>query len=1182
MEFTPKQQEAIDSNGNILVSASAGSGKTAVLAERIVEKCLKENINIDKFVVMTFTKLAASEMKAKIIKNLESKRTTENEAFLDEQLVLIEKANICTLDSFNSSLVKDYFYVLGDYNIEPNFSIMESVDEDLLVNKVLDSVFDIHYNNDDEDFEKLLELYANYRGDEDLKDEIKLLYRYSSCMPYPEKTLQDLKDFYSGKIEVEKTTYYEFFKTYTLNILRSYKSVYDKLTDIEFVSKEDAVITKIIDTLENGTYDEVRASLPEKWATLSLPKDLDEDTDGYFRIIREKCKKFVNEKLQDRILRHPKEELEQWMNKMTPSMLKLIELAEEFSKKLLDEKCKENKFVFDDISHFAIKILTNEDGSHSKIADTLKEQFEFVIVDEYQDTNNLQETILKAISRSGEQSNMFMVGDVKQSIYGFRNAEPNIFTNKYNAFKESSDEYSKKIDLNTNFRSREEVLDSINFIFEKLMIKEIGGIEYDEDMALHYGGLYKEKLEDFDYTTEWLEVKKIDLKPEGFEEGEEESEEYQKQFEIITNEINKKKDELYSSFAIAKKIKELIDSGFKVYEDGKFRNVKYSDFAILTRSNASAVFYYEALKCKDIPCSLVCEGSVLTEYEIARVISLLKVLDNPYDNVAMITILYSEMFNFSPEELLEIKNAAKLSNWIDIMKSDKIPEALQEKANYFNSVIKELKEFSLKHSIEDLIKKIYEITNLEKYITGLSEMKSKSESMRVLLEYARKYEKYGTRNLFDFVSDVNLMIESGNDIDKFEEVETGNTVNVVTMHKSKGLEYSVVFLPSLNKSLKGRADTRSTRVDKDLGYISKFIDPNEFLKETNFYHAMMGIKKDMDNIAEEIRIFYVALTRAKEKLYLVGNSESEKYNSSLEIHDGKYAYSFVAGCQNYYDFVRPVLSAKNSENYIKQTLMDDYDIVIDNEKVTKSKVFDYICDVDVDAKPNEFNYKFAASKDLNQKVSVSEIKRRFMVDDLDDATDEEILNTKIKLSSEEVVKKIKRKDINTLAPNERGTLMHKLVKILDGDDVDKEFNKLIEDGIFTENELSQLNKDNIYKYFESEVFNDIKNSNFVKRELPFMMKKRACDVIKDETSEDEVIIQGIIDCVYEKDGKLIVLDYKTDRVHGYDSKEDRIEEIKKMYKIQLDIYAEAIQNIYDKKVDKKVLYLFDSGDTVEV
>ncbi|MCQ2749417.1 MAG: UvrD-helicase domain-containing protein [Clostridia bacterium] len=235
---------------------------------------------------------------------------------------------------------------------------------------------------------------------------------------------------------------------------------------------------------------------------MTLPKDMDEEEKNYFKALRDKLKEHVNKKLCDSILRHSRSELNDWMKKMSSSLIKLIELAEEFSSKLLDEKCKENKFVFDDISHFAIKILTNEDGTHSKIADILKEQFEFVIVDEYQDTNSLQETILRAISRNGDDANVFMVGDVKQSIYGFRNAEPGIFTDKYNLYKNEGEPNSKKIDLNTNFRSRSEVLDSVNFIFEKLMRKEFGGIEYDEDMALHYGGLYEGKLEGFNYKTE--------------------------------------------------------------------------------------------------------------------------------------------------------------------------------------------------------------------------------------------------------------------------------------------------------------------------------------------------------------------------------------------------------------------------------------------------------------------------------------------------------------------------------------------------------------------------------------------------------------------------------------------------------------------------------------------------------
>ncbi|MCQ2978835.1 MAG: UvrD-helicase domain-containing protein, partial [Clostridia bacterium] len=503
IEWSERQKSAIfTKDKNILVSASAGSGKTAVLSERIVNLVMDEHIDIDKFVVVTFTRLAASEMKTRIAKKLNKRKenaTKEEKDFIDEQIILLEKANISTLDSFNISLLRDYFYMI---DLEPNFKVIDNVDNELLAKDIMDKLFDKYYKEHDEKFLKLIAMYSAERTDDGLKNVIRELYNYITNVPDSDYVLDNLLNEYDAE-NIENSIYYKTFKEYANKILDEYINDLKDYIDIHDILLNELKLLKDLKDAINESYDKAYDIIyaKEKFETLRFPKDTDESTKTYVKKIREDYKAFFD-KLKKKYFKSNSEKFKEEVSYMKPYLERLVSLTKEYKEMLFNDKKKNNIYDFNDLAHLTIKLLVDDNGNPTDIAKSLKNTYSYIICDEYQDVNLIQETILNAIARSGKESNMFMVGDVKQSIYGFRNADSDIFTNKYNDYKSNRDDNNMKIDLNQNYRSRIEVLNSINYVFEKIMLSDIGGIEYDEEMALRYGDGYIEN--DMDHKTEFI------------------------------------------------------------------------------------------------------------------------------------------------------------------------------------------------------------------------------------------------------------------------------------------------------------------------------------------------------------------------------------------------------------------------------------------------------------------------------------------------------------------------------------------------------------------------------------------------------------------------------------------------------------------------------------------------------
>lgn len=663
-EWTKEQSLAITENGsNILVAAAAGSGKTTVLVERIIRKIIDENIDIDKILVVTFTNAAASEMRERILNALY--KEIDNDPLntrLRKQIVLLSKASICTIDSFCLDVIRNNFFEIG---IQGNFRIADNTELELLKQESLEDTFEELYISNDDRFYKLVNLYAGYKDDEDLKTIILKIYDYIQSSPFPEKWLEEkIKDYKTDNINDFSETIWgkillNNFKDEILNSINILKNCKCKLSKFSELEKYELIIADDINQLEelivpnmswDTIYEKHNNIKPKQWSkdskiTLIVKDEVKE--------IRDNVKKRRTNAARKTFLGTTDELLED-INEMYPILENLKYVVLKFTEKFIEKKQTKNVMDFSDIEHYALKILLqeNENGSYNKteVAKKYQEKFAEIAIDEYQDSNLVQEYILTSISN---EKNIFMVGDVKQSIYRFRQARPELFLDKYEKYTKERNEKGQKIQLFKNFRSRKNVLDVTNLVFQDIMSKEFGEIEYDETEYLNLAATYEEpQSTELPYAGK-AELDIIDLKQEIIEDEEVEEEE---------NRILEKV-EIEAKF-VAKRIEELVKSKYQIYDRKKgYRNIEYRDIVILLRATSNiATFFEKELTKLEIPVFSDTSENYLDSIEIGNMISLLKIIDNPYRDIPLVSVMRSFIGNFSDNELLEIRLVRK--RWI--------------------------------------------------------------------------------------------------------------------------------------------------------------------------------------------------------------------------------------------------------------------------------------------------------------------------------------------------------------------------------------------------------------------------------------------------------------------------------------------------------------------------------------
>ena len=923
MNWTKEQSQAIYEKGsNILVAAAAGSGKTAVLVERIINKIINEKIDIDNLLVVTFTNAAASEMRERILnaiyKIMDDEETKDEEtiAHLQRQITLLNKASICTIDSFCLDVIRNNFF---EIEISPNFRIADTAEIDLQKQEVLETLFEEKYENQDTNFEKLIKTYTSYRDDTPLKDLILKIYTYIESNPYPLKWLEtqiekfnrkDSKQDFShtiwGKILLDMMKEEVEDNIHKLKAEQKRLSVEKELEPYEKVLASDIQqLETVWSNLENWDKAYMLTNQVEflKWPSSRKITHPEKDN---AKKIRDKVKKNFTDK-RDKIFTSNSEEANIDLQEMYEILVKLKQLILDFDEKFKKSKKEKNIVDFSDIEHLALEILIKENQGKiesSDIAKKYQEKFVEIAIDEYQDSNLVQEYILTSISR---ENNIFMVGDVKQSIYKFRQAMPDLFLEKYQNYGENTaNEKGLKIKLFKNFRSRENVLEITNLLFENIMGKQLGEIDYTEEEYLNLGASYPESKEnlkteinilDPNQDENWQEDQpnskmqanqNLDQKQELMSE-QEEMQTTKDGVEGEQEEPEKLEDiELEAKF-VAKKIRDLLDSEFQVYDNKKqkFHKITYKDIVILLRSTKNKANIFEKeLTMQNINVYSDTSSEYLESYEIQIIMDLLKIIDNPYQDIPLVHIMLSSIGMFTNDDLLEIRLCESQDDFYTAMLKSKlsVKEELKEKIDNFLEKIENFRKKNQILDLDELIWTIYEETGFLNYVALMPNGSLRVANLKMLFERAKQYESASFKGLFNFINFLEKIKLGSGDLGAAKLIgENENVVRIMSIHKSKGLEFPIVFLAGTGSSFNMLDLNADILLHQDLGIGVKYIDYDKQIKYDTISKLALREKLLEENLSEEMRILYVALTRAKEKIYITGiQKDFEKEKDKMQ------------------------------------------------------------------------------------------------------------------------------------------------------------------------------------------------------------------------------------------------------------------------------------------------------------
>lgn len=1227
-KWTKEQLSAIETrNCNLLVAAAAGSGKTAVLVERIIKIITNEEnpVDIDKLLVVTFTNAAAAEMRERIAdaisKELDKNPNSKN---LQKQLTLLNRSNITTMHSFCLDVIKNNFHKI---DLDPSFRIGDQTEGILIKAEVIDDLFEEKYDEDDQDFIDLVEAFSSYKNDDNLKDLVLDLYNFTMSGPWPEKWLKDSSESFNITTlkELDESKWVKVLSESIKIELEGYIKMLQKA--ITIINETDG-LEPYLDNFElelsqiNNAYININNGLDAIYKSLSdiefgrlksIKKDKisDENAQSSVKKIRDDIKKKISDLINNTFSVTPDEMLiniqgaYRYIKKLTEVVL---EFGERFSKK----KKEKNILDFNDLEHLCLRILIDYDDYGniipSKVAEKFKNYFDEVLVDEYQDSNNVQETIIGLVSRKDTDiPNVFMVGDVKQSIYRFRQAKPELFIDKYNTYK-LSEGINRKIQLYKNFRSREEIINGVNYIFKELMSCTVGELEYTNEEALNLGANYKVNDDDTINVGGEIEINIVDKNYD--EEIEVESEE---EIESVNLEGR----------IVARRIKDLMSSkDGKVFnvldkETGEYRPLKYKDIVILLRATKNwSESLLDELGEEGIPVYADTGSGYFESIEIRTIMSLLKVIDNPMQDVPMIALLKSPIMGFSAEELSDIRLVNKEKYFYENIKYISIEESyskeLKDKCVYLLKCIDKWRKKSLYMSIDEFIWYLYMDTAYYGFVGAMPNGVLRQANLKILFQRAKQFEQTSFKGLFNFINFINKLTKSSGDMGSAKILgENEDVVRIMSIHKSKGLEFPVVFLCGTGKNFNLMDLNNNVLYHDELGLGPDFVDLEKRFSIGTL--AKESIKKKMrfETLSEEMRILYVACTRAKEKLIITGalsdiEKSIEKWSASAYLDRNTILPSEVLKGKSYLDWIGMALCKHNDGKVLRDVIkiseeiskedrskwkinlwnkselsrLDDVEDINEMEEyqsaIISNSIYNNSKNKDIEKEIDKilgYKYPLKESTILKSNISVSDLKRK----------NEEI--------NVEVTELYKVKEIITpkflqeekgLSPSERGTAVHFVMKKIDlgrtssVDEIKDQIKELFDNEFLLEEEVKSINPNKIFNFFRSELGKMMIDSynigEKIYREIPFYTEISSLEIdnkLDKKYKDEKVRLQGIIDCFFESNGDLILLDYKTDYIK-IGNEEDIIEK----YKKQLDYYSDAIFKMTGKRVKYKYLYSF--------
>ena len=1193
VKWTNQQQQVIDlRDRNLLVSAAAGSGKTAVLVERIIKKVLdpEHPVDIDHLLVVTFTKAAAAEMRERVAKAIETRMDEEKDnAYLNRQYTLVHHAQITTIDSFCLYVVKNYFQCIG---LEPGFRVGDPGELSLILEDVLADVLERWYEAADPEFLAFADNYASAKNDTNLAQMVRRLYDYSTSYPWPEEWLRQITDVYEPQALTAEAL--SDPDSWLQELMRYLHAVIGGERDRLLLAKRlclepdgpdmyldniEGVLEQLEGVEEITDYDALGMAIAKlDFGRLAVRRGFDGDKSAQelVKTLRSNAKEEL-QKLYKKFFTLPLASQLEDLAYTGRSVRVLSLLTLDFAGAYRKKKEELGLLDFSDIEHMALRILVDEKTKEpTDVARQFQALFEEVMIDEYQDSNYVQEAILTAVSGGGGRNNRFMVGDVKQSIYRFRLARPELFMEKYDTYS-TEDAPCRKICLDQNFRSRFQVLDSVNDLFYRIMKRDVGGVEYDKAAALYPGADYPQAPQKDAYKTRILLA---DSGAQGLEE----------------NGMDNAK--ILEAAMIAEEICRLKEQQCISDGQGGFRPVQYSDIVILLRSPGSwGDELVEQLSARGIPSHRMSVSGYFGTSEVQTVLSLCQVIDNPLQDIPLAAVLRSPFFDFSNEELAKLRLEGTHAFFYEHVKdyaAHGTDAALKEKSAHFLAVLGDYRERSRRSSVHDLLDQILRESGYLNFVRALPAGEKRLANVEMLLQQAVSYERTSYKGLFSFIRYMEKLQKYEVDFGEADvTLEHEDVVRIMSIHKSKGLEFPIVFVSGLGRKFNKKDSTDAMILDSSYGVGLACVEGKKHRRRTTLLREMIAARIAGDNIGEELRVLYVALTRAKEQLILTGTlREPEKMLLTYELQseeDASFLDRREAGC--YLDWIMPG-AYRHPEHLTIETygagdfsLMEQLQEAVQYTK--KEQLLESLETVDetlyaqIDARLQS-TYPYEEEVNLRTKVSVSELKHRNMVLE---PGDEEALAWYAKEEQPEsyvplFVRGKNEKDPD--APNQgalRGTAMHRMMECLDygaladafsEEEVLRQLEELQQGGRISPDAAALVSTQKIWKFLQTELGERIMQAHKAERlyrEQPFVMGIPAHEADPALQSEQLVLVQGIIDLYFEEADGLVLLDYKTDSV-----KEAR--QLLERYQTQMDLYARALCAATGKPVREKLIYSF--------
>lgn len=1305
MNFTPEQQKVIElHNSNILVSAAAGSGKTAVLVERIIRMiCEGEHpADIDRLLIVTFTNAAAAEMRERIAAGIAARLEADpGNDHIQKQSALLHNAQITTIDSFSLFLIRNHFNEIG---LDPDFRVADEGEIKLLQQEVLGQLLEDAYagkfvpeeitasreacgNGGSapeaevlEQFHACVEYFCPGGRESVLEQHILNLSRYAGSFPWPAEWLEERKnDYAAGDLEALLNSNYG--KYLTERVSRVLQGCLEKLQEVKKLCElpDGPYMYGELTEAEIGQLERLAAckDLQEQAAKVPavtfgrLPSKKDDSVDPAKRELAKSIRNSVKDTLGDLTEQYFKTPLELVVEQgkaCRKPLRMLLDLVLEFDRRLLAAKQERHLIDFSDMEHYALQILlkrekeeaTGDAGTDvagtdaagvkyrvvpSDVALEYRQYFQEILIDEYQDSNLVQEYLLSAISGEAEgHYNRFMVGDVKQSIYKFRLARPELFLEKYDTYRETGD--LCRIDLAKNFRSRVQVVDAVNDVFSRIMSREIGGIAYDDKAALYPGATYPAS-EDPAYGSELLLIRK----PEKEDSAKDSTGEQRP--DGAGSVVDYDNVRQLEALAIAASIRQLKGS-LKVMEKstGELRPVRYSDMVILLRTTSGwDEEFKKVLEQQGIPVYITSKTGYFGALEVQELLQFLRVLDNPRQDIPLFGVMQSVFGGFTQEEIARIRSgreghsrkkmtlyealkevaqsgrtaeagdetagagqsaleAAKVPGAPEIMESD---VELCEKANDFIQRIDHYRDLTPFTSIRDLLQRILDDYDYLNYVTALPAGSKRRANVEMLLTKASAFEKTSYFGLFHFIRYMEQLEKYDVDYGEADTLdENADVVRIMSIHKSKGLEFPVVFVSGLSKRFNMQDANQSLIVDMDLGVAVDYVDPGRRIKNKTLRRAVLSAKMKEDNLAEELRVLYVALTRAREKLILtsVVDKAEEKWELSQMTGQEKLTYLDFSEAGSYMDFLLPILpktgiavTTLGTEDLAAEEIREQ--LRMGDRRELLQRAADGEAPLPGDPEENErklvklrerfsYAYPYPGLQKLYTKTTVSELKIAAMAE-----KDEAAFHT---FEEKEVVPYIPafRREQEKVSGAVRGNAFHRTMELLD-------FSYLFtESGLFTgcpatyEEYRSGLDTDRLQRRLEEFLQREMaslrlteeyaqavslpKIRHFLEQELayrmwrafeqgllyreqPFVLGIDAKRLDQDLPEGEKVLIQGIIDVFFIENGEIVLLDYKTDVI-------DSLQALWNRYSVQIQYYEEALTKLMQLPVKERILYSF--------